>query len=72
MDIKITVIGQPNCANCKIVKSILDRKGYDYKYVDAGLAPGQVQKAFDAGFRSLPIIIMNDEFKTKEELFSII
>lgn len=61
----IKILGKDNCPQCTVVKKILTGKGIDYEYIDTGLSENRryLDEAIAYGIRSLPVIIVDGEYK---------
>jgi glutaredoxin len=61
----VKILGKTNCSQCTVVKKILTGKGIDYEYIDTGLSENRryLDEAIAYGIRSLPVIIVDGEYK---------
>jgi glutaredoxin len=61
----IIVLGKKNCSQCKVVCKILTDKFISYEYIDTGLSENRryLDEAIAYGIRSLPVIIVDGEYK---------
>lgn len=64
----IRVYSKKNCAGCDQVKALLDAKGLGYEAVDVMLSKDAQALFREKGFRSVPQIMIDDEFVTVEQL----
>lgn len=64
----IRVYSKKNCAGCDQVKALLDAKGLGYEAVDVMLSKDAQALFRERGFRSVPQIMIDDEFVTVEQL----
>ena len=64
----IRVYSKKNCAGCDQVKALLDAKGLGYEAVDVMLSKDAQTLFRERGFRSVPQIMIDDEFVTVEQL----
>lgn len=64
----IRVYSKKNCAGCDQVKALLDAKGLGYEAVDVMLSKDAQALFREKGFRSVPQIMIDEEFVTVEQL----
>lgn len=64
----IKIYSKKNCRACDQAKALLDAKGMGYEAVDVMLSK-EAQALFrEKGFRSVPQILVDEEFITLEQL----
>ena len=56
----VEVYTQPNCQPCKAVKGWFDRHGVTYTDVDVRKDSDALQRIFDMGYKSTPVVIVWD------------
>jgi len=61
----VKVLGKTNCSQCNVVCKILTDKLISYEYIDTGLSENRryLDEAIEYGIRSLPVIIVDGEYK---------
>lgn len=55
MDNGITVFGKENCMQCKMTKSLLEKKGVDFTYIDVEKNEAGLNELKNAGLSSVPV-----------------
>lgn len=57
----VEVYTQPNCQPCKAVKGWFDRHGVTYTEVDVRKDSAALQRIFNMGYKSTPVVIVWDD-----------
>lgn len=55
MENSITVFGKEKCMQCKMVKSLLEKKGVDFNYIDVEKNEAGLNELKSAGLSSVPV-----------------
>lgn len=73
MNENIIVLSKKNCSQCKVVCKILTDKFISYEYIDIGLPENRcyLDEAIGYGIRSLPVIIVDGEYKGMDWVMNI-
>lgn len=59
--LEVEVYTQPNCQPCKAVKGWFDRHGVTYTEVDVRKDSAALQRIFNMGYKSTPVVIVWDD-----------
>ena len=57
----ITVYVKPNCVQCDQTKKFLDRSEIEYTTIDIDQDQEALEKVFNMGFRSAPVVITDND-----------
>ncbi len=57
----IKLYSKRNCAQCTATKVELDSKGIQYETISLDDTPEEIQPLVDKGFRSLPVVITDND-----------
>lgn len=55
MENSITVFGKENCMQCKMTKSLLEKNGVDFTYIDVEKNEAGLNELKSAGLSSVPV-----------------
>lgn len=55
MENSITVFGKENCMQCKMTKSLLEKNGVDFTYIDVEKNEAGLKELKSAGLSSVPV-----------------
>lgn len=59
----LTVYSKPRCMDCMYTKIYLEQNKIKYENVDIEANPGAFELIKHYGFTSLPVVVIDDEFK---------
>lgn len=58
---RVTMFGAAWCGDCRRSKSLLDRVGVDYEYIDLEVQPEQADRAHSiSGRTNIPVVVFPD------------
>lgn len=59
----LTVYSKPNCIQCEMTKMWLNQNKIEFESVDIEANPGAFELLKHYGFKSLPVVVIDDEFE---------
>lgn len=59
---KVTVYSKPSCIQCEMTKMDLDQHKIKYETVDVFESAGVLEKIKLYGFKSMPVVVIDDNF----------
>lgn len=66
----LTVYSKPRCMQCEVTKIWLNRNKIDYKTIDIEENSGALEMLRHYGWKSLPVVSIDDELSDKEKTWS--
>lgn len=58
----VTIFGKPSCPYCDRAKQLLSKYNIEYTYVDLSLDEARLEQFKEQGFRTVPIIYIDDKY----------
>lgn len=58
----LTVYSKPRCMQCEMTKKWLNQNKIEFENVDIEANPGAFELLKHYGFKSLPVVVIDDEF----------
>ena len=68
---RIKIYGKKVCPNCDKAKAILTQKGLEFEYIDLEQDMTKFFEFKSKGIRQVPVIEINNELKTIQDLESL-
>lgn len=66
----ISVYTKPRCMQCEVTKIWLNQNKIDYETIDIEANPGALELLRHYGWKSLPVVSIDDELSDKEKTWS--
>ena len=66
----LTVYSKPRCMQCEMTKMWLTQNIIPFEVVDVEANPGAFELLKHYGYRSLPVVVIDDEFDNPDKAWS--